>query len=266
MMPSAATSTPEPQSEFGMERDPFANEYGNYNAGFDQWQLWAQRSRTRPRRGRSLLSDMVDPRVQRHMMLSSSDTPPKKQAAKCPAAPAVMRRRATGKLHARAGTAEFCPTSKVASIKKEASYKKEPPSVCSSTTTKATSESDDSSYSVVYPPAAAVTNAAWWERDNEDLMSHSMVLEQQAMLHAMEMKQQQQSTCRDNEALPSRLPHRGTDKVKILPSHRVKRAMERGESIRLLTCSGCACELLVTTDLPLVYCTHCESFSHLRPR
>ena len=261
---TTATTTMEPLLQSSM-RDPFAHDYADYSQGYDQWQMWAKRNRTMSRRGRSLLSNMVDPRVQRHMVLATG--------GKCEAVPTKQKATATRwrkKTAAprRAGTAEFCPATTLLDHHKY--HKKEPPSVCSST--KASSESDDNSSAAtsVYPSTASL-DPAWEEpiTDYDWRRSHNVP----GTLEQPKQQPKQPQPFVMNRAVqppPTKHPRRRrrprdscNKNVTLLPSHRVKRAMERGESVRILTCSGCACELLVTTDLPLVYCSQCHSFSRL---
>jgi hypothetical protein len=138
-------------------------------------------------------------------------------------------------------------------------YNKEA-SVCS---TKAMSESSDDDGSRVGPE----------ERDGpvdgtlaEGLYaSCSMILEQKAILKLIESRASKKTTVHRPETTWQSttqiyLQPNGQC-VTLLPTDRVHQAMERGESVRTLPCSGCSKELLVTPDVSLVFCPLCEAFS-----
>ena len=279
--------------------DPFAAEYADYEQGYDQWQQWAATVASQQERfmssRRSLLSEMVDPRVEQHMQLISPQQQQQQQHGLVPdnrwalgpwtmaAAPLVSRHGATTST---TGAQQQQQQQQQhhhhhQQQQQHERYKKDE-SVCSST--KAFSESDESS-NVFYP---AADPAAWeFPNDHDDddalhaMTTRTMVMEQQAMLYAMNMKHKQAfgaTIAKQNQQTKTTTAmkahqqarhdnnNNNNQSINILPIDRVKRAMERGDSIRILQCSGCCRELLVTPDLPLVYCPHCECFSHQRPK
>ena len=276
---------------------PLVYDYANYEQGYDQWQIWAKRQQQRrgsklKSRARSLLSEIVDPSIERHMQIISntttvttkdnslSDTKMGAISAFGPTTTVTPRRRwhkTNSRRHEehpqRAGTAEFCPMDE--RKKKATHYKKDGGSDSS---TKATSESDDSSYERVSPfaqsnPIVYKNKQFSAATTNKMHMTHSMILEQEAMICAMDVHPKNPPKPQRNINAPTGAPQsqrmsRGQQRqhegqVTILPNDRVKRALERGESIRILKCTGCCRELLVKPDLPLVYCPYCECFSEL---
>lgn len=250
----------------GAVQDPFAVEYANYEDGYDQWQQWEQRQRQQRHfmsssRRRSLLSEIVDPRVEQHMQLAPEHQPQQVPDSSNPWDTELLRQ--SPLVSRDEGTGAYPMTQQ-----QQERYKKDA-SVCSST--KGTCESDeDSCYNIAYPTADP---AAWEFPDPQELeLTRTVVMQQQAMLQALRMKREQQLSAKQQQQQAVQQPpghhnaHRhnhGVGKsINILSIDRVKRAMERGDSIRILQCSGCCRELLVTPDLPLVYCPHCECFSH----
>uniref|UniRef100_A0A7S3P585 Uncharacterized protein n=1 Tax=Amphora coffeiformis TaxID=265554 RepID=A0A7S3P585_9STRA len=262
------------QPEYGTlnEGDPFANSYyADYERGFEQWQMWAQRAseqqqqRRRSRNNRrSLLIENVDPRVESHMkwVPKTNKNMESKMEAKRAALPTMkeprrrwLSRDNNNETPKRPETAEFMTIHHG-----EQQYKNDFESVCS---TVPVSESDDSSDGRDRPSAAAAFHLPASVDPTIPFnlqMSRSLVVEQEAMIRALEQQQQQQQGT--PYAGHARQQPRNDD-VTLLPADRVKRAMERGDSIRMLECSGCCRQLLVTTDFPLVYCADCQCFSHL---
>ena len=253
----------QPEYDISIEGDPFAASYADYEQGFDQWGMWAQENEQRRRRAapfsrnnrRSLLIESVDPRVESHMRwIPKNSNAESKMEAKRAALPTLKERRRrwlsrgdTNKLTG-AGDCEFITPTEHG----EQKYKNDE-SVCS---TLPVSESDDSSDGRGPPPAATFNFPA----SDPIQMSRTMVLEQEAMIRAMELNQQWQEEEGHKELYEE--PAR-RENVTLLPTDRVKRAMERGDSIRMLECSGCCRQLLVTPDFPLVYCADCQCFSNL---
>ena len=250
-----------------LQADPYASEYvavADYSGGYEQWQEWhAQHSRRT--RGRSLLSDFVDPRVQRHMLwvatVEEEDSkPPAKVSARSLATKATsawptVRHPATTPDDRFLSKSRWPPRDDTVEYNYYNGYNNHNHDFDNHT--KATEFSDDSSR-FMNPPG--------WSEDEETVvhppgqgLPNTLVLEQEAMIQAME-RQQQHHERQQQQHLRHR---RKKGHVTLWPKDRVRRAMERGNSIRVLSCSGCSEELFVTPDNPLVYCPVCACFSQL---
>lgn len=237
--------------------EPLAVNFAGYEQNFDQWKLWEQNERRRRRltvpisrkNRRSLLIEKVDPRIEHHMRWNAINSRSKldgKMELKRATLPTMKDPRLQWLSRGNSKQRTF-------PIHHEQRYKNDE-SVCSTFV----SESDDSSDTRCPPPES------FHIRDEPNLvdlhLSRTLALEQEAMTRAMELeyRQKEEEWQQDTELSTSR------DNVTILPPDRVKRALNRGESIRMLKCSGCGLDLFITPDLPLVYCADCQCFSHLK--
>ena len=248
-----------------IEGNLLATNYADYEKGFEQWQIWAQQRSNEQRRRRSrnnrrsLLIESVDPRVENHMrwVPANNKNLESKIGAKRAALPTIKEPRRRWLSHGNNKTPKRTGTDGeyVTLHGEQHRYKNDFESVCS---TLPVSESDDSSDGRGGTASRVLVSDSTIPFNLQ--MSRSFVIEQEAMIRAMEQnqrQQQQQVKCRAPKK-PDVEPN-----VTLLPADRVKRAMERGDSIRMLECSGCCRRLLVTPDFPLVYCAGCQCFSRL---
>lgn len=278
-----------PLPKFGslIEDDPFAPLYSDdEEEEHDQWQLWQEQSFCRRRQQSlslsllrkspqpSLLSDHVDSRVEgfmqavspddglkrlfvtqdkagtkRDLLASSSKLGPVKKSSRGSPVARTYSRKAPSQQQQQ-------PQPKL----KQKQYNKEA-SVCS---TKAMSESSGDDGSRVGPEEQDGSVDGTLAEGMKS--SCSIVRQQKAILQQIESRANKKTVTRPATTWESTkqiyLPPHGQC-VTLLPNDRVRQAMERGESIRILPCSGCTKELLVTPDVSLVFCPHCEAFSSL---
>lgn len=263
-------------------------EQGNY----DQWLLWARRTQRQrqefaKRSGHNnnstselcLMKEFVDPFVEQHMKWvvvdASASTLLAANGDHAGGVPAVIE---TQQQQQQQNNVASCTEEKndfLATKQGRDQYTTtDASSACSSTKVTFLSETDDeSSYfhtsrrsfasstqpnqqpqqgnGIVYPPV---------ESEPDFAVTHSMILQQHAILKEIDTKRgEQQESSSSSPAV--RVQRENGRYVKLVPNSRIMQAMERGESIRVLACSGCRRELIVTPDVKLVFCPHCACFT-----
>jgi hypothetical protein len=226
----------------------------DYTTGFDQWQVWDRRKKRRMwNRGntRSLLSDSdIDPAVQQHMVWVMTPKPPPPSSIKL----MIPETALYSKQKSICDNSIDCLNDRLCRHHHhhhhhhhEHDYnEKEDKSVCS---TRATEISDDSLLLNVPP--------GWMEDDHTTLSNDYLSDPTEKRTSLANKKDHRLSSTGDSGTTTPPPP------LTVLSKDRVKRALARGDSLRVLECSGCKRHLFVTPDVPLVYCPVCACFSQL---